>query len=411
MYTRNITQNIISGLKEVPILFLNGARQAGKSTLAKQIIGKKILSDYVTLDDATSLVAASNSPQFFLEGLVDKIVIDEVQRAPELFLALKLLVDEASNAKKYLLTGSANILLLPKIADSLAGRLEIHTLWPLSQGEIIGKKETFIDRCFLQNTATFTNSPPITWQQLSNKIVVGGYPEVLKRKTEERRFAWFNSYLLSLLQRDIQDLAHIEKLKELPNLVALLAARAGGLLNFADISRTSGIATTSLRRYLSLLEKIFLFVTVPAWFRNLEKRLVKSPKMYLNDTGMLCHMLGTNSSRLLKKYGLVGHIVENFVAMELIKQQGWNKTNCRLYHFRCQTGKEVDFLLESYDGRIVGIEVKSNSEVANKDFVGLKYLSELVGKDFIRGIVLYLGRREIKFGKNMFATPISNLWS
>lgn len=410
MYTRNCTQNILLGLEEAPIIFLNGARQVGKSTLAKEIIVKGFLQEYITLDDITNLSAAATSPQSFLEGLSDRIVIDEVQRVPELFLALKLLIDKARTPGKYLLTGSANVLLFPKIADSLAGRLEIHTLWPLSQGEIVGNKENFIDRCFAEKDKMNTTTLPITWQQLVEKMVIGGYPEVLTRKDDARRFAWFNSYLLSILQRDIQDLANIERIKELPNLIALLASRAGGLLNFADISRASGIAATSLKRYLALLEKIFLFVAIPAWFRNLEKRLVKAPKIYLNDSGLLCHMQGINSIKLLKNHNFAGHVLENFVAMELVKQQGWNETKCRLYHFRSQAGQEVDFLLEAYDGRVVGIEVKSSNEVSTKSFAGLMYLSELLGDNFVKGIVLYTGERVVKFAKNLFAIPIANLW-
>lgn len=409
MHARNTLPDLEAALADSPVVLINGARQVGKSTLARALVekGAPAAAGYVTLDDATVLSAAAASPLTFLEGLPDQVVIDEIQRAPELFLAIKQLVDQDRRPGRFLLTGSANAMTLPKVADSLAGRMEIHTLWPLSQGEIEGRAESFIDRCF--EGEKLPESPGLSWEELSGRIARGGYPEVLQRTEPRRIDAWFRSYLTSIIERDIRDLANIEGYRELPHLLQLLATRAGGLLNFSDLSRISKITNSTLKRYLALLEAVFLFVPLPAWYRNEEKRLVKSPKIYLNDTGLLMHLRGMNPARLADR-NVAGEILENFVVMELRKQQAWSHTLPKLYHFRTSTGKEVDVVLEAPDGRLVGIEIKASSEASVSDFSGLKELAELASAQFARGIVLYSGRETVSFGKQLMAAPIPTLW-
>jgi predicted AAA+ superfamily ATPase len=427
MYKRNSILDIKSALHDSPVVLINGARQVGKSTLAKVLIeelyplmwddmpGKidDMLSNidtpqYFTLDDATTLAAATSSPLSFLEALPPHVVIDEIQRAPELFLAIKKLVDQDRKPGRFLLTGSANAMTLPKVADSLAGRMEVHTLWPLSQGEIEDRKETFIDHCF--GKQKMPRVPAISWKELSERVMLGGYPEILKRQEPRRRNAWYRSYLTSIIERDIRELANIEGYKELPNLLQLLAARVGGLLNFSDISRISKIGNTTLKRYMALLEAVFIFVPLPAWYRNEEKRLIKSPKVYLNDTGLIMHLRGMDQNRLDADHTTAGLIVENFVVMELKKQLAWSETLPNLYHFRTTADKEVDIVLEAPDGRIVGVEVKSSGDVNAHDFAGMKELAEIAGNKFHRGIVLYTGRETVSFGPNLAAIPISALW-
>jgi predicted AAA+ superfamily ATPase len=410
-YQRNSTESIQNGLENSPVIFINGARQVGKSTLAKLLVKEKLLVDYFTMDDLLTLAAAISAPISFLEDIPQKVVLDEIQRAPELFFAIKKIIDENRKPGSYLLTGSANVLTMPKIAESLAGRMEIHTLWPLSQGEILGRKEAFIDQCFSNKKTKLPPASNIKWSDLIEKIIAGGYPEALERPKGKRRNIWFSSYIDAILQRDIRELTHIEGLKELPNLLSLLASRVCGLLNISDISRTSKISHTTLRRYLALLEMVFLTVELPAWFKNLTKRLAKSPKMYLNDTGILSYLLGIDAEHISRDRNLAGCLVENFVLMELVKQKTWNETECRLYHFRTQMGQEVDIVLEARDGSMVGIEVKSRSEVYSNDFNGLKVLQELAGNNFVRGIILYTGDRTVAFGDNLFAVPISALWN
>jgi uncharacterized protein len=424
MYKRNSILDIKSALQDSPVVLINGARQVGKSTLAKALIAEKYplslfdvpdvfaLQDmfspqYYTLDDATTLAAAASSPLSFLEGLPPHVVIDEIQRAPELFLAIKKLVDQDRKPGRFLLTGSANAMTLPKVADSLAGRMEVHTLWPLSQGEIEGRKETFIDVCF--GTEKLPKVPPISWKELSARLHLGGYPESLKRSEPRRRNTWYRSYLTSIIERDIRELANIEGYRELPNLLQLLASRVGGLLNFSDISRDTKMSNTTLKRYVALLEAVFIFVPLRAWYRNEEKRLVKSPKIYLNDTGLAMHLRGMDQARLLD-HNKAGFLLENFIVMELKKQQAWSKTLPSLYHFRTTTEKEVDVVLEAPDGRVVGIESKSSSEVSMSDFTGMKELAALARDDFHRGIVLYTGQETVSFGEKFTAMPVSALW-
>jgi len=404
------------------VVLINGARQVGKSTLAKALFSDKYgaawddaewdktewaSAQYLTLDDATTLAAAASSPLSFLEGLPPHVVIDEIQRAPELFLAIKKLVDQDRKPGRFLLTGSANAMTLPKVADSLAGRMEVHTLWPLSQGEIEGKKETFIDYCF--GIEKLPKVLPISWKDLSERLHLGGYPESLKRSEPRRRNAWYRSYLTSIIERDIRELANIEGYRELPNLLQLLASRVGGVLNFSDISRDTKISNTTLKRYVALLEAVFIFLPLPAWYRNEEKRLVKSPKIYLNDTGLAMHLRGMDQARLLDR-NKAGFLLENFIVMELKKQQAWSETLPSLYHFRTTTEKEVDAVLEAPDGRVVGIESKSSSEVSMSDFTGMKELATLARDDFHRGIVLYTGQETVSFGEKFTAMPVSALW-
>lgn len=414
-----------NALQDSPIVLLNGARQVGKSTLAEMLAQPQPITQsaeksvqnspiwgpaqYFTLDDQTTLTAAITSTTSFLQGLSQRVVIDEVQRAPEIFLAIKKQVDAKKKPGQFLLTGSANVMTLPRLADSLAGRMEIHTIWPFSQGEILGHKESFIDDCF--SGQKWSHISTINWSMLMERVVTGGYPEVLKRTNAKRRQAWFSAYLTAILERDIRELANIEGLQELPRLLQLLAVRVGGLLNFADISRTAGISATTLKRYIALLEAVFLYVPLPAWFRNAEKRLVKSPKIYLNDTGLLSYLRGINVLQLITDHLHAGSLLENFVVMELRKQIGWNDTQVKLYHFRTQMGQEVDIVMEALGGRVVGIEVKSRSEVYANDFGALKTLAEIAGDQFVQGIILYTGRETVYFGDNLVAVSVSALWA
>jgi hypothetical protein len=360
------------------------------------------------MDDPTVLAAASASPLTFLESLPERAILDEVQRVPEIFIALKKIVDQNRVPGRFVLTGSANVLTLPKVAESLTGRMEIHTLWPLSQGEIQKWKEKFVDTVFGKKLPKSVKA--IKRNDLINKMVSGGYPEVIGRKLKKRRDTWFKSYITSILQRDVRDLANIEGLKELPHLLALLASRAGGLLNHSELSRTSRIPQTTLKRYFTLLEMVYLTVPLPAWFSNLGKRLVKSPKVYLNDTGLLCYLNGIDSKKIQQDLNVIGPILENFVVMELMKQNSWSQQQAKLYHFRTSNGEEVDIVLETPDGRLVGVEVKAASSVGSDSFKGLKVLQSLVGEKFHRGIVLYTGSEIVPFGKNLHAVPISALW-
>jgi predicted AAA+ superfamily ATPase len=358
------------------------------------------------------LAAARNDPEGFIAGLQDaaeKWVIDEVQRAPELFLAIKAEVDRNRRPGRFLLTGSANVLFIPRLAETLAGRVEILTLFPLSQDELDGQKASFMDAIFATRFQP-TNIDPIERTQLFSRILMGGYPEAVARTDEQRRNAWYRSYIDTILQRDVRDMANIEGLLLLPRLLSLLAARSASLINTADVARSIALPQTSLKRYLALLQATFLVQTVPAWSRNLGKRLTKSPKLILCDTGLLAYLLGINYARLTLNPDVTGPLFETFVITELYKQLAWSTTDLRLFHFRTQTGQEVDIVLENMAGQVAGIEVKASATVGARDFRGLEVLAQELGADFVRGVVFYMGNEIVPFSKNMWALPLSTLW-
>ena len=406
MYRRNIVQSIFESRADTPVQLLVGARQTGKSTLALQIAGKEGIP-YRTLDDATVLSAAASDPEGFLRGLGDRAVIDEVQRVPDLLLAIKASVDKNRQPGKYLLTGSSNIMTLPRISESLAGRVEVHTLRPLSQGEIEGNREHFID-------TLFEKTPDIEVELDKNlmqkRVVRGGYPEVLTREKITRRRAWFESYISTVLSRDVRDIANIEHLNQLPRLLSLLAARNGSMLNYSELSNSSALPQSTLKRYLGILEKLFIFEPLPAWSSNRGKRLVKSPKVFISDCGLSASLLGIEGERLGDNELSYGPLLEAFVLAELRKQSGWTEGRYRLYHYRSASGNEVDVVVESADGSLVGLEVKGRVSLKAKDFKGMHALKEHTGPRFVRGIILYSGEKTVAFSEKMAAVPIAALW-
>lgn len=409
MHARNIEPKLRAALSDTPVVLIHGARQTGKTTLAREVSSHAPARRYLTLDDATTLGAARADPDGFVAALDGPVVLDEVQRAPELFRAIKAAVDRDRAHGRFLMTGSANVLLLPKLSESLAGRLEIITLWPLSQGELSGRIEKFIDTAF---GARFIGGRVVERSGASvwDRLLRGGYPEPLTRAEDARRDAWFASYISTILQRDVRDLANIDGLSDLPRLLTLLASRVGGLLNFADLSRSLSLPQSTLKRYFALLEATFLVLTLPAWSNNQGLRLTKAPKLMLADTGLAAHLLGMDPHRLKADGNARGLLLENFVAMELIKQATWSATRVKAYHFRTVAGKEVDLVLEDSAGRVVGIEVKSAMSVDSGDFGGLRALREAAGEKFVRGIVLHDGGETVGFGTDMFAVPVRALW-
>ena len=409
MIARSITPFLLDALKDSPVVLLNGARQVGKSTLVEWLASNGHPARYITLDDAVVLSAVHNNPEAFLAGYNEPLIIDEIQRAPDLFLALKASVDKKKAAGRFLVTGSANVLLIPKLSESLAGRIEILSLYPFSQSELGATPGSFIDDLFgggKLNHRLKENKPP----QLVERMMRGGYYEAVQRDEPARRNAWFSSYITTILQRDVRDLAHIDGLIALPRLLALLASRSASLLNFAELSNSIKIPQTTLKRYMALLETTFLVRLVPAWSRNLGKRLIKTPKIYLADTGLMLYLLGADEQRLKSDGEIRGKAVESFVINELLKLVSWSTTQPHIHHFRTQSGLEIDFLLERRDGSIVCIEVKSGQKVDASSFKTMKLLADEMKKKFLRGIVLYDGDEVIPFEKNLFAVPMKALW-
>src|SRR5690606_8856482 len=411
MYNRFISRSIAEGLEDTPVILITGARQTGKSTLCRQLIEEGIFKGQsVTMDDPATLTAASVDPLGFLESLDKHVIIDEVQRAPELFLSIKKLIDEDRKGRRIILTGSADVMTLPKVADSLAGRIEIHRLWPLSQNEIRRQSPRFL-KTLISEDNRFPNIKT-DWKDMVQMIKTGGYPEAVQRVTDRRRNKWFESYITAILQKDIRELANIEGLMQLPNVLQLIATRVGSTINLSDIARLSGIKNTTLQRYIALLEQVFLILKIPAWTPNAERQFVKSPKIFLNDTGLLCH-LRVEIDGLLENRTTAGGFLENFAVMEIIKQLGWTDNMLKPYHFSIHKGAEVDIVLEDRKKQLYGIEVKSTTSSQENDFKGLKKLSELAGRRFKKGIVLYTGEHTLGGfgGKNLYAVPIAALWS
>jgi hypothetical protein len=408
MIQRNIKPKLLEALTDSPVVLIHGARQTGKSTLVKQIAESDYPAKYLTFDDMSILSAAQNSPNDFIENYKENIIIDEVQRVPDIFLAIKSFVDKNRNAGKFILTGSANVLLLPKVSESLAGRIEILNLFPLSQSEISGTQNNLIDKLFANKFKTVEDSRKKN--DLVNRVMAGGFPEMLNRKDRKRQNAWFKSYITTMLQRDVRDISNIEKLSDLPRLLSLFASRAGTLLNFAELSRSSAIPQTTLKRYVTLFEAIFLIKLLPAWSGNLSKRLIKTPKLYLNDTGLLSYLIGFEANKVMSDPLSWGRLLENFVLMELVKQASWSEFDLSLYHYRSASGQEIDFVIEKNDGKLSAVEVKAAAKVSAKDFNHIKTFADETGNKFLNGVIFYTGKEIIPFAKNMFAIPIDQLW-
>jgi predicted AAA+ superfamily ATPase len=410
MIARGLAPSLQRALRDTPVVFLQGARQVGKSTLVQSLFSNSSRR-YLTLDDPTVLSAATTDPTGFLRGLGGPVTLDEVQRAPALPLAIKSAVDLDRTPGRFLLTGSAGVLVLPRLSDSLAGRMEILTLHPFSQSEITGQVRCLPDMLF----AAKLDLPTVALRQrslsIAKRLSRGGYPELLRRTAPDRRAAWFGSYLVTLLQRDVRDLANIEGISELPRLLSLLASRSSTLINYADVARTLGLAQNTLKRYLALLEGIFLIRLIPAWFTNVGKRFAKAPKLLLNDTGLITHLLGLSEVRYRSDPQLAGHVLETFVGNELSKHAGWSRHRITLHHFNVHQGDEVDFVLENEQGQVVGVEVKSTASISADHFKGLRALEAAAGRQFHRGVVLYGGSQVVPFAPNLHAVPLGVLWS
>lgn len=410
MYTRHILPLLNGALADTQVVLLNGARQTGKSTLV-QLLSAAHDRRYLTLDDYVTLAAAKGDPDGFIAGLNGPVTLDEVQRAPGLFLAIKAAVDRDRRPGRFLLTGSANVLLLPGIADSLAGRMEVLSLWPLSSAEIAEMPFLNMADWMFDGPLDALAIAPCDRAQLVEKLLSGGFPEAVGRSSSRRRAAWFDSYLQAIMQRDVRDLANVEQLAEIPNLIRLLATRSANLLNFAEVSRSSGLPQTTLKRYFSLLETLFLVYRLPPWERNLGRRLVKAPKIFLPDSGLLAHLAGLSQECLMAGSGLPGGLVETFVLSELLKHLAFSEKRLTLWHYRTQSNIEVDFVLENRLGKLTGIEVKASGTVDSKDFKGLRQLKEAEPHAFQRGIVLYGGREVVPFDADLYAVPLSMWWA
>lgn len=405
LFRRFSAERVRTALKDTPVVMVNGPRQSGKTTLVREFVASD--RAYITLDDETVLEAARSDPTGLIREL-DRAVIDEVQRVPELLRAVKRSVDEDRRPGRFLLTGSANVLTLPQVSESLAGRMEIVSLLPLSRAEIHGGKPTFLKNAFAGGLV----KPPETMiaGELLRTVLTGGYPEMLKRKDALRRQTWARDYIRAIVQRDVRDVADVEKLDQLPRLLRALAHHAGQLTNFTQIGGQLGLDDKTTRKYVTVLEQLFLVHRVEPWFRNQLKRLVKTPKLHFLDSGLLAAMLGTTVERVAKDRSVLGPILETFVFSEILKQTAWLDEACLLHHYRDKDQDEIDIVVEAHDGKLIGIEVKAAATVNTGDFKALRKLSDVCADNFKLGVVLYDGATIVPFGKHMFAAPMSCAW-
>ncbi|MBB3522467.1 ATP-binding protein [Rhizobium sp. BK456] len=405
MFGRFVERRADEALSDTPVVLIIGPRRAGKTTLVKKMGTSE--RTYITLDDQTVLEAARNDPVGFIRGL-DQAIIDEVQRAPDLLLAIKKSVDEDYRPGRFLLTGSANVLTLPKVADSLAGRMETIQMLPLARAEIAGNSPSFLEGLFDGKLKSQPNA--VVGDDLVQLVLLGGFPEALSRENERRRQDWARSYLTSILTRDLRDIADVEKLTELPKFVRLLAEHSGQLVNYSQFGASINVSHKTGQRYVGLLEQVFLITTVQPWFTNALKRMVKTPKLHFVDSGLLATIRGLTFDRVKADRGMFGALLESFVFSEVRKLMTASDLRVAAHHFRDRDGREVDVVLERDDGMIVGIEVKASATVKTGDFSGLKALAEAAGDRFAYGVVLYDSADIVPFGDRLAAAPLSCLW-
>jgi predicted AAA+ superfamily ATPase len=406
IFSRFCAGRIVTALKDTPVVLVIGPRQCGKTTLVRTFIDGD--REYVTLDDDTTLAAARNDPAGFVRGF-DRVVIDEVQRSPELLRAIKQSVDSDRRPGRFLLTGSANILTLPQVSESLAGRMEIVTLLPIARAEIMGKRPSFLATAFAGKMVKPRST--VIGQELVRTVLVGGYPEMLRRQDPRRRQAWARDYVRAVVQRDVRDIAEVEKIEQLPRLLQVLAHYSGQLTNFTQIGGQLGLDDKTTRKYTGIFEQLFLVERISPWYHNRLSRLIKTPKLHFLDSGLLAAMIGLTEEKLAKDRPAFGPLLETFVFSEILKQAAWSDEAYLTHHYRDKDQDEVDLLIEDEGGAMVGIEVKASATVRTSDFKGIRKLQNVCGDNLKIGVVLYDGTKTVPFGDRLFAAPISCLWS
>ena len=406
MYPRFVERRAGEALADTPVVLIVGPRRAGKTTLARKMAEEG--RTYITLDDRTVLDAALSDPNGFIRGL-DRAIIDEIQRAPDVLLAIKRSVDEDRRPGRFLLTGSANVMTLPRVADSLAGRIETIRMLPLARAEIAGTAPTFLERLFEGRLEGERQA--VIGNDLARLALLGGFPEAIERESERRRQAWARSYLTSVLTRDLRDVAEIERLAKLPKFVRLLAEYSGQLVNYSQFGSEIDVSHKTGQRYVALLEQVFLVSTLQPWYTNALKRIVKTPKLHFLDSGLLAAVRGLSFDRVRADRSELGALLESFVFSEVLKLMTASDLQLATYHFRDRQMREVDIVLERDDGRIAGIEVKAAATVTSGDFAGLRTLAEACKERFACGVVLYDSADFVPFGDKLAAAPLSCLWA
>lgn len=404
---RHLTPRLREALADTPAVLIHGPRQSGKTTLAR-IVGEPRGYRYVSFDDEAVRAAAKGDPIGFVEGLPTRTILDEVQRVPDIFISLKAAIDRRRTAGRFILTGSANVLLLPKLADSLAGRMGILRLHPLAQCELQRRSSHFLDTLFRGGFRTRIAEP--LGASLAQRIVAGGYPAALARRTPVRRHAWYRDLVETHIQRDVRDVIRIHSLDALPRLLALAATHTSRLINVSDLAAPFQITRQTIHDYVTVLERVFLLERLPPWYSNRLSRLVKTPKLHMADTGLACALLGIDAESLHKDREWLGPLLETFALQELRRQASWRPDPIEFFHYRDRDNFEVDIVLEQGSASVAGVEVKAAATVSEADLRGLRKLRDAAGKRFTAGVVLYDGSAMTSFGGGLFAVPLRFLW-
>jgi predicted AAA+ superfamily ATPase len=406
-FARALAPRLRAALADTPVVLIHGPRQCGKTTLARAV-GEPRGYRYLSFDDEVLSRAAAADPIGFVSGISGRAILDEVQRVPQIFTSLKDAIDRRRTAGRFILTGSANVLLVPALADSLAGRMGLLRLHPFAQCELSGTSPRFLDQLLhasFKTTVSARRGAPLV-----ERIVTGGYPAALTHRTAARRRAWYRDLVETQVQRDVRDLTRIHSFDALPRLLMLAASHTAQLINFTELAAPFQLTRQTIHDYVTVLERIFLVERLPPWSRNRLSRLVKTPKLHMADTGMACALLGMDAITLRKDRQRLGPLLETFVLQELRRQASWRRDPLDFFHYRDRDGYEVDMVIEQGATAVAGIEVKSAATVANTDFRGLRKLKESAGRDFAAGVVLYDGSTTTRFAPDMFAVPISALW-
>jgi predicted AAA+ superfamily ATPase len=409
LQSRHARPNLTRALAESRAVALIGARQVGKSTLARDLAANEFPAQYISLDDQVAVDTARADPRGFVAKIKGPTVIDEVQRAPGLLLAIKERLDLNQARGQFLLTGSANILTLPTIADALPGRVEYVRLWPFSQGELHGVHERFID-ALLGGRFLNVSGAPVGRPALAGLLATGGYPEMQSRRPRGR-VGFFSSYIASIIDRDLPDVANVHNAQNVERLLYVVAARSAALASFEGMGKELEVDANTVRAHVKILEDLFLIRRLEPWHTNLGSRKVKTAKLYVVDSGLLAFLIGAGEQRIIDDGAVAGMVLESFVAMELLRQSDWLEEPVRLYHYRDKQQREVDVVIEHYSGEVAGVEVKASATVGEKDFAGLRYLREKLGRKFKGGVVLYLGSDTLPFGERLAAVPLQGLWA
>jgi predicted AAA+ superfamily ATPase len=409
LFSRKVSRQVEEALEDTRVVVINGARQTGKSTLAQSFAAQHSNSSASYLDSSAVRASATSDPMGFVrrDGLT---IIDEVQRVPDLILAIKHCVDMNQRPGQFLLTASARLWELPDLPDSLIGRSETIELFPLAQGEIDGAPEGFVSAAIRDGVGISVEESTDTKRNYIERALRGGFPEAVRRERPQRRTRFFESYVADLIKRDVSQLSDIERPADLRRLIEALAAMMSGQLVPGRLANDLGLPATTVKRYIDLLELLYVVKRVPAWSSNLTTRAVSTPKLLFTDSGLAGSLAGWTLGSASNVVAPVGPLIENFVLGEIARQLPLLEHHVEMYHFRDRDGVEVDALLEGPWGTIVGIEVKAAETVRAEDFRGLRHIADRLGDRFLAGFVMYTGQQKLPFGEKLAAVPISAIW-